>query len=232
VAVVNATTVKINVKDVVNAGKLPASTGVISSGNMLYGNSSGEVSSLAAPATGGVLVFSSVTGIPAWSMPTSGSVFIGSSLGIPAWTPAGTPGYLLQSTSGRATWKSPVRYVSAQVIASTVALATGDDKIRIHIPPDINGYDLTYVHAMVNATSADSTTMLIQVYNLTDTTDMLTSGIEIDGGEKGSETATSAAVINAAADDVATNDILRIDLDAVGSTAPKGMLVTLGFSLP
>lgn len=223
---------KVKAKELVNSVWSLPSTGMVSSGNIFYGNSSGEVSSLAVPASGGVLVFSTTTKIPAWSVPTSGSVLVGSSLGTPAWTAAGTPGYLLQSTGGVPTWKSPLRYVTVQVIGSTVTLTTGDDKARIHIPPDMNGYNLTYTHAMVNSSSAESTTMRFMVHNLTDTADMLTSAVEIDGGELGSNTAASAVLINTATDDVATNDILRFDIDAVGSTAPKGLVMTLGFSLP
>jgi hypothetical protein len=48
----------------------------------------------------------------------------------------------------------------------------------------------------------------------------------------GEHTAATAAVINASYDDVAENDLLRIDIDAVSTTAPKGLIVTLGFAMP
>jgi len=56
--------------------------------------------------------------------------------------------------------------------------------------------------------------------------------ITIDSTETGSNTAATAAVINTSTDDVATNDVLRIDVDAVSTTKPKGLVITLGFQLP
>ena len=50
--------------------------------------------------------------------------------------------------------------------------------------------------------------------------------------ETGSDTAATAAVINASNDHVNTNDVIRVDLDAVQTTAAKGLIVTLGFQLP
>jgi hypothetical protein len=61
---------------------------------------------------------------------------------------------------------------------------------------------------------------------------MLSTKLTIDSGETGSDTAATPAVINTSYDDVATNDLLRIDIDAISTTAPKGLIVTLEFRLP
>jgi hypothetical protein len=61
---------------------------------------------------------------------------------------------------------------------------------------------------------------------------MLSTKLTIDSAEIGSDTALTAAVINAANDDVATNQWIRVDLDAVQTTKAKGLIVTLGFRLP
>jgi len=45
-------------------------------------------------------------------------------------------------------------------------------------------------------------------------------------------TDSNAAVIDNSNDDVASWDILRIDVDAVSTTAPKGLIVTMEFRLP
>jgi hypothetical protein len=42
----------------------------------------------------------------------------------------------------------------------------------------------------------------------------------------------TVGTINGTYDDVATNDVLRIDVDAVSTTAPKGLMVVLEFRLP
>ena len=51
-------------------------------------------------------------------------------------------------------------------------------------------------------------------------------------GAADSATAATAAVINGSNDDLATSDILRIDVDATATTKAKGLLVTLRFRLP
>jgi hypothetical protein len=61
---------------------------------------------------------------------------------------------------------------------------------------------------------------------------MLTTKITIDSTETGSDTAATPAVIDTANDDVATNDVIRIDVDAISTTAAKGLIVTLTFKLP
>ena len=45
-------------------------------------------------------------------------------------------------------------------------------------------------------------------------------------------TAAAAAVINAAEDDLQTNDVIRVDVDAVSTTAPKGLIITMTARLP
>jgi len=73
----------------------------------------------------------------------------------------------------------------------------------------------------------------IEIYNLTDTVDMLTTTLTIDEDETGSDTAAAAAVIDASNDDVAENDVIRVDIDAVpGTTGGSGLIVTLGFEKP
>ena len=54
----------------------------------------------------------------------------------------------------------------------------------------------------------------------------------IDSGETDTSTAATPAVIDTANDDVATADSLRIDVDAVSTTAAKGLYVELQFQLP
>jgi len=71
----------------------------------------------------------------------------------------------------------------------------------------------------------------IQIHNLTQTADMLTTKLTIDASEKDSKDATTAAVIDSANDDVATGDELRIDVDIAG-TGTKGLIVELTFQLP
>lgn len=124
-----------------------------------------------------------------------------------------------------------IRYQGVNCFDYTTNVAIGDGKGYLHIPPGMNGMNLVYAHAQVISAGTTGTTD-IQIHNVTDSQDMLSTKLTIDSGETGSNTAATAAVINASYDDVATNDLLRIDVDAISTTAPKGLLVTLGFQLP
>lgn len=113
----------------------------------------------------------------------------------------------------------------------TTDTATGDGKFYFHIDSRLDGMNLVDVHAEVITAGTTGTTD-IQIHNLTQAADMLSTKITIDSTETGSDTAAAAAVIDTANDDVAENDVIRLDVDAVSTTAAKGLLVTLGFRTP
>lgn len=121
------------------------------------------------------------------------------------------------------------RYFHVLCFWYTDNVGTGDGAAYIHIPAAFNTWNLTEVHAQV-ITAGTTNTTDIQIHNVTDNTDMLSTKLTIDSGETGSNTAATPAVINTTTDDVATNDLLRVDVDAVSTTAPKGLIVTLGFT--
>jgi hypothetical protein len=112
-----------------------------------------------------------------------------------------------------------------------VATGNGAGDLFFRVPSTMNGMNLVAVAACVQTAGTTGTTD-IQIHNVTDTADMLSTVITIDSGETDSATAAAAAVIDGTADDVATGDILRIDVDAVSTTPPKGLLVELQFRLP
>jgi hypothetical protein len=93
---------------------------MIASGTIWYGNSSKELTELAQPSSGAVLTFSSVTKIPAWSMPTSGAVFVGSSIGVPTWLAKPSSGALLQWSSANSAVEWSVPTSGAIMIASSI----------------------------------------------------------------------------------------------------------------
>ena len=124
-----------------------------------------------------------------------------------------------------------IKYLQMVAVDFTTAVATGDGQFYIHIPLALNSMNLVYAHAEV-ITAGTTGTLDVQVANVTDGVDMLSTKLTVDSGETGSDTAAAPAVINTARDDVATNDQLRIDVDAVPTTAPLGLIVTLGFQLP
>lgn len=121
--------------------------------------------------------------------------------------------------------------ITIQVFAGTSDMSTGDGKFYFSIPSNVGGMDLTGVHARV-VTAGTTGTCSIQIANVTQAADMLTTKITIDSAETGSDTAATPSVIDTANDDVATNDLLRIDVDTVHTTPAKGLIVTLVFTTP
>lgn len=117
--------------------------------------------------------------------------------------------------------------VSISVTAPTENTATGDGKAYITIPEALNGMNLVRATAtVVTAGTTNATT--IQIYNVTQTADMLSGLISIASGG----TVATAGTIDTANDDVATNDVLRVDVDTISTTPAKGLMVILEFRLP
>jgi hypothetical protein len=124
-----------------------------------------------------------------------------------------------------------ISYVSLWCTAFADDTAVGDGAAYFHVPPALDGMNLVYVHGEVITAGTTGTTD-VQVHNVDNVLDMLSTKLTIDSAETGSDTAATAAVINASNDHINTNDMLRVDVDAVSTTAAKGLLVTLGFRKP
>lgn len=148
-----------------------------------------------------------------------------------AETTTGTDATRAISPDGLAGSEYGERAFQAVVFDFTTTVATGDGKFYFHIDSRVGGMNLVDVHAEV-ITAGTTNTTDIQIHNVTQTADMLSTVLTIDTGETGSDTAATPAVIDTGNDDVAENDVLRIDVDAVSTTAPQGLIVTLGFRLP
>ena len=140
---------------------------------------------------------------------------------------AGLSKWIVMNPQNRAT-----RYTQLEPFSfvDETSTSTGDGKSSMHIPPDMDGMRLTYIHGE-NETAGTDGTHTIQLRNATQAADILSTLLSIDTGETGSDTAATPAVIKS--DDVEivnTNDLLEIDVDTVHSTtAAVGLLITLGF---
>lgn len=146
---------------------------------------------------------------------------------------AGTDAERAITPSGLADSNFGTVVVSILVFDDSQDVATGNGAGNIfwRVPSTLNGYNLVGVAAAVDTAGTTGTTD-VQVRNVTQAADMLSTVLTIDSGETDSATAATAAVIDAANDDVATGDKLRIDVDAVSTTAPQGLQVELQFRLP
>lgn len=107
------------------------------------------------------------------------------------------------------------------------ALTTGDGKAFFTVSDDLNGLNLIDADASVTTVSS-SGLPTVQIANVTQAADMLTTKISIDANEFTSYTAATPPVIDTGNDDVATGDILRVDVDVAG-TGAKGLSVILTF---
>lgn len=118
------------------------------------------------------------------------------------------------------------------LFGATTDAAVADGAAYYPIPPELNGANITYVHlwAVTAGTTGTSDVQIARIRSGSPV-DVLTTKVTIDSTEQGSDTAATAAVINTSNDDVATNDVLRVDVDNLSSTAPKGLIVTVGFEL-
>lgn len=133
-------------------------------------------------------------------------------------------------TKGTGVFRKPT-VVGIQVLDAATSTAVGDGKAFFRVPAELNGMNLTRVAANVYTAGTTNTTD-IQIRNVTDSADMLSTKITIDSTETDTSTAAAAAVIDTTHDDVVTGDKLAIDIDAVSTTAAKGLYIELQFSLP
>lgn len=125
----------------------------------------------------------------------------------------------------------PQQTMQQVVTEFTTNVTTGDGQGYLFVTPTISGMNLVGVYARVITAGTTGTTQIQISRNRSGSLgDMLSTKLTIDSSELDSTTAASQAVINGSFDDVLTTDLLRIDVDAVTSTPPKGLIVSLMFS--
>ena len=131
-----------------------------------------------------------------------------------------------------------IKAFSVQAVDGATALAIGDGKAYFRVPASLNGMNIVGVAAqvIVKSSSGTPTVQIARGRQSTPTTDftysdVLSTLITIDATEYDSKDATAAAAINAANDDLATGDVLRIDVDVAG-TGTKGLNITIECQLP
>lgn len=124
-----------------------------------------------------------------------------------------------------------IKVVGIQVFGSGTDVTTGDGAAFYRIPLELNGMNL--IGVAISAYTAGTTgTTDVQIRNKTQTADILSTKLTIDSGETDSSTAATAAVIDTSEDDVATGDIIAIDIDATSTTKAKGLYIEMRFQLP
>ena len=108
------------------------------------------------------------------------------------------------------------RTLVIKCVADTVGPAVGNGITHVTIPSTLDGKNLQSAQAHVYTAGTGSLTT-VQLHNLTDGQDMLSTAITIDASEKDSSTAATPSVVGAYGG-VSTADVIRIDVDVVASS--------------
>ena len=120
----------------------------------------------------------------------------------------------------------PVLFI--KVFADIKLNATGDGRFVFAVSDDMDGMNLVDADAYITTLSS-SGDVTVQIRNITQGADMLSTPITIDVGDYTSYSSGTQPVINTATDDVAVADLISVDVDAVG-TGSKGLGVILEFA--
>ncbi len=108
-------------------------------------------------------------------------------------------------------------------------VTTGDGKLVFCVPEELNGATLVQAETFISTTSS-SGVPTVQLRNVTDAVDMLTTKATIDVSEFTSYSAATRSVVDSANAVVATGDLIAVDIDVAG-TGAKGLGVVLSFQL-
>jgi len=93
------------------------------------------------------------------------------------------------------------------------------------VPEKFHGKDFKSPVARV-VTAGSGATLDIQIARYrSGWVDMLSTKLTIDSGEVSSKTAETPVVVDTSNDDLEEGDLIRIDIDSVPGTAPKGLLI-------
>ena len=121
------------------------------------------------------------------------------------------------------------RTLVIKCVADTIGPSTGNGITHFVVPSTLNGKNLYSAQAHVYTVGTGSLTT-VQLHNLTDGQDMLSTAITIDASEKDSSTAATPSVTGPN-NGVSTADVIRIDVDVV-ATNTLGLEVRMVFTAP
>ena len=119
------------------------------------------------------------------------------------------------------------RTLIVKCVNDGIGPSVGNGITHVTIPSTLDGKNLLSAQAHVYTAGTGSTTT-VQLHNLTDGQDMLSTAITIDSGEKESSTAATPSVTGAYGG-VSTADVIRIDVDVV-ATNTLGLEVRMVFT--
>jgi hypothetical protein len=119
------------------------------------------------------------------------------------------------------------RTLVIKCVADTIGPSVGNGITHVTIPSTLDGKNLQSAQAHVYTAGTGSLTT-VQLHNLTDGQDMLSTPITIDASEKDSSTAATPSVTGSY-NGVSTADVIRIDVDIV-ATNTLGLEIRMVFN--
>lgn len=122
-------------------------------------------------------------------------------------------------------WRGVGRIIQLKVIDDSTTLTTGDGKLIWCVPASLDGALLQDAQAFVTTVSSSGAPS-INIRNITQSYDILSTNITIDASEFTSYTAVTPRVINATRNTLKKGDLIAIDVDTAG-TGTKGLGVVL-----
>lgn len=109
------------------------------------------------------------------------------------------------------------RDISIKVFDDETAVETGDGKKYWRLPDSLTGWFLGAI-TLKHYDGTDTGATLFQVYDMTQSQDVLSTGVSVDDGENDSKDAATPAVIDADYNEVTANGtVYRFDCDTAGT---------------
>jgi hypothetical protein len=126
------------------------------------------------------------------------------------------------------------RFVSFEIYPKDTDVAVASEITSFPVPAEYAGLNLVYALARVDygnkGTGSGTTTIQVVRRRAGANANMFTTGPTIDSTEEDSTTAAASYTVNGSNDDLAAGDALMPSVTAIpGTTAPKGLWLTLGF---
>jgi hypothetical protein len=120
-------------------------------------------------------------------------------------------------------WRNRGLIYVVKVFDDSTTLTTGDGKVIVPIPIEFDATHIIHVEAFLSTVSS-SGAITVQLRNVTDSVDILSTAITIDQSEFNSKDAATPFVINFTNAQLAHGDRIAVDVDGAG-TGAKGLAI-------
>jgi len=125
----------------------------------------------------------------------------------------------------RSLWKNRGFITLIPVTDKDTAITVGDGKQIWTVPEELDGTLIQSVAGYVTTVSASGGPILVQLRNITDSVDILSTRINIDDSEFNSYDAATQPVINFTNAQLTKGDRIAVDVDDAGDGAAKGLTI-------